>query len=399
MLISLLYLMTNALKEAPLLVPLGVLGVWRWSAWLAKRTLAAFYQPIENNYQCTATVVTAVFNEDPALFKRAISSWLDAGAERIVVVIQGSGQRCSEIAAAFKEVEIVTLSRPDKREALAAGVDCCRSDIVVLADSDVIWEPDVLAKMMMPFVDPKIGGVGTRQNMCPTNGEATVWERLADIFLDCRYSDEVPATARWGQAISCLSGRTAAYRTKLLQRCRDQFINETFNGTRCISGDDKRYTQLVLLHGFRTWSQLNARVYSTFQPSLPGFVRQRIRWFRNTYRSDFKSLRSDWLWKRSPLLGLVMLDKAIAPFAQIFGFSIFIYSTSIGLWEIVAIQAVWWHASRAVKILPHLRRRPESVWLLSVFIFASIMSAFIKVYSLATLNTQGWLTRDKSPPA
>ena len=131
-------------------------------------------------------------------------------------------------------------------QAAGAGGRCgsqARTDIVVLVDSDVIWEPDVLAKLKMPFADPAIGGVGTRQNMYPTNGVApTLWERLADIYLDIRYCDEVPATTRWGRAVSCLSGRTAAYRTGLLQSLREPFLNETFNGQPCMSGDDKRYT-------------------------------------------------------------------------------------------------------------------------------------------------------------
>src|SRR5690606_20809696 len=136
---------------------------------------------------------------------------------------------------------------PGKRAALAAGVDAATTEIVVLVDSDVIWEADVLQKLKMPFIDPKIGGVGTRQNMYPSDGrKPTIWERLADIYLDIRYADEVPATTRWGRAVSCLSGRTAAYRTALLQSLREPFLNETFMGTHCMSGDDKRYTSLVL---------------------------------------------------------------------------------------------------------------------------------------------------------
>ena len=43
--------------------------------WLAKRIPALFYRPIVNDYNCTATIVTPVYNEDPALFRRAIESW------------------------------------------------------------------------------------------------------------------------------------------------------------------------------------------------------------------------------------------------------------------------------------------------------------------------------------
>ena len=33
------------------LIPIGILGVFRWMMWLAKRIPALFYRPIENDYR------------------------------------------------------------------------------------------------------------------------------------------------------------------------------------------------------------------------------------------------------------------------------------------------------------------------------------------------------------
>jgi cellulose synthase/poly-beta-1,6-N-acetylglucosamine synthase-like glycosyltransferase len=260
-------MLLNLLTHTAVLVPIGILGLFRWAMWLAKRIPALFYRPIVNDYDCTATIVTPVYNEDPTLFRGAIESWIANKPDRIIAVVDVTDTACMAIANSYPEVDVMEIDIPGKRPALAAGVDATTSDIVVLVDSDVIWEGDVLAKIKMPFADPQIGGVGTRQFMYPSDGKRpTLWERLADIYLDIRYSDEVPATTRWGRAVSCLSGRTAAYRTKLLQSLREPFLNETFNGIPCMSGDDKRYTCLVLQNGYHTWNQLNARVYSTFNP-------------------------------------------------------------------------------------------------------------------------------------
>jgi cellulose synthase/poly-beta-1,6-N-acetylglucosamine synthase-like glycosyltransferase len=214
-----------------LLIPIGALGVFRWIMWLLKRIPASFYHPIQNEYDTTATIVTPVYNEDPVLFRLAIESWIANKPDRIIAVIDTTDTTCMAIAETYPEVDIIPIDIPGKRPALAAGVDASTTDIVVLVDSDVIWDGDVLKKIKMPFADPKIGGVGTRQSMYPSDGKtATIWERMADIYLDIRYSDEVPATTRWGRAVSCLSGRTAAYRTALLQSLREPFLNETFNG-------------------------------------------------------------------------------------------------------------------------------------------------------------------------
>jgi hyaluronan synthase len=382
-------------SQASLLVPLGLLGLFRWLMWLAKRIPALVYRPILNDFDCSATIVTPVYNEDPLLFRRALDSWLANRPDRIIAVVDVTDTTCLAIAQEYADrgVDLIPIDIPGKRPALAAGVDAASTDIVVLVDSDVLWEADVLAKIKMPFADEQIGGVGTRQFMHPTNGRrATLWERLADIYLDIRYSDEVPATTRWGRAVSCLSGRTAAYRTKLLQSLREPFLNETFLGNPCMSGDDKRYTCLVLQNGYRTWNQLNAQVYSTFNPKFKGFVKQRIRWSRNSFRSDLRALWQGWVW-RYPYLAVMLIDKTIAPFTLLVGPLVLLAAGVVGHWELVIALLLWWHVSRAFKIWPHLRRRPADLAILPVFIGVTYYMSLVKAYSLFTINEHKWLTR------
>jgi cellulose synthase/poly-beta-1,6-N-acetylglucosamine synthase-like glycosyltransferase len=376
-----------------LLIPIGALGVFRWAMWLAKRIPALLYRPIENDYDCTATIVTPVYNEDPILFRRALESWIANRPDQIIAVIDVTDTTCMAIAAEYPHVKVIPIDIPGKRPALAAGVDASSSEIVVLVDSDVIWEADVLKKLKMPFADPTIGGVGTRQHMYPSDGkQPTLWERLADIYLDIRYSDEVPATTRWGRAVSCLSGRTAAYRTRLLQSLREPFLNETFMGRPCMSGDDKRYTCLILQNGYHTWNQLNARVYSTFNPKFKGFIKQRIRWSRNSFRSDLRALWQGWVW-RYPYLALMLIDKTVAPFTLLVGPIVLGLALALGQWQLVLALLLWWHVSRAFKIWPHLSRRPVDWLILPVFIAVTYYMSLVKGYALFTINEHKWLTR------
>ena len=164
------HILVDAITSTALLIPIGALGAFRWIMWLAKRIPALFYRPIENDYNCTATIVTPVYNEDPLLFRMAIESWIANEPDRIIAVVDITDTVCMAIARSYPEVQVIPIDLPGKRPALAAGVDAATTDIVVLVDSDVIWESDVLRKIKMPFVDPHIGGVGTRQNMYPTDG-------------------------------------------------------------------------------------------------------------------------------------------------------------------------------------------------------------------------------------
>jgi len=377
-----------------LLIPIGILGVIRWGMWLAKRIPALFYRPVENDFDTTATIVTPVYNEDPVLFRKAIESWIANKPDRILAVIDVTDTQSQEVAEEYAEhVEVMLIDIPGKRPALAMGVDVTTTELVVLVDSDVIWEPGVLQKIKMPFADPKIGGVGTRQNMYPSDAKrATLWERIADIYLDIRYSDEVPATTLIGRAVSCLSGRTAAYRTKVLQELREPFLNETFNGRPCMSGDDKRYTCLVLQRGYLTWNQLNAQVYSTFKPDFKGFQKQRIRWSRNSFRSDLRALWQGWVW-RHPYLAFMLIDKTIAPFTLLLGPVVLLFSVVLGYWQLTVSLLIWWHLSRAVKIMSHLRRRPADLLILPAYIAINYYMSLIKAYALFTINEHKWLTR------
>ena len=396
---------------SPALIAIGGIGVWRWSMWLAKRIPSLFYRPIVNDHTCSATIVTTVYNEDPELFARAVESWLANGPNRVIAVVDVTDQACMRVARRYPLVEVIPNAVPGKRHKLATGVDLADTDIVVLVDSDVIWDRDVLRKLMMPFADPAIGGVSARAYMIPSEAvsrpeidllavnrrrvdRGTVWERLADVYLDLRFSTEVPATSRFGQAVSCLSGRTSAYRTKLLQGVREAFVNETFCGKQCVSGDDKRYTSLILEGGYRTWYQLDARVYSTFKPDLGGFLKQRLRWCRNSFRSDLRALSSRWLW-RHPYLAIVLLDKNLGLFTQLNGPVIFFAAWHYGNWQLALSLILWWHLSRALKIWPHLRRYPQDWPILSLYIGFTFFLTLIKLYAFATMNKQGWLTRSE----
>src|SRR3954467_14740416 len=88
----------HLLTSTALLIPIGVLGLFRWMMWLGKRIPALFYRPIENDYDTTATIVTPVYNEDPLLFRRALDSWSGNRPNRIIAVVDVTDARCMEIA-------------------------------------------------------------------------------------------------------------------------------------------------------------------------------------------------------------------------------------------------------------------------------------------------------------
>jgi hyaluronan synthase len=368
--------------------PLGVLGLIRWGAWLVRRIPAVMYKPIQGDHRASMAIVVPVYQEDPEILATAIESWLANRVEQVILVIDSSDLVCREVAHRYP-VEVIITDVPGKRDALRRGWRAARTELVALVDSDTIWAPDVAAEVCKPFADPQIGGVGTRQSVYGSRGFLT---RITDMFLDHRYFDENAAQSRLGRAVSCLSGRTAVYRRHVLLEIEDEFMNETFWGVQSLSGDDKRLTTLTLERGYLTYMQRTAEVWSTFPTSWKVFLRQRLRWARNTWRSDLRALSRGWVW-RHPFLAYTMIDKGVSGFTLLLGPAFFVYSALVGNWIFCLVLVAWWQLSRGAKLLPNIRRNPSSVFFVLGYVAVSWVMAFIKIYALLTLRTQRWGTR------
>ncbi|MGW5864794.1 glycosyltransferase [Streptomyces sp. NPDC055239] len=372
-------------------LPLGMIGLIRWGSWLVRRVPAALYRPVRGDFRASLGVVVPVYQEDPEILGLAIESWLANRVDEVVLVIDVTDDVCRRVAERYP-VTVVVTDVPGKRDALRRGWETCRSDLVALVDSDTIWAHDVAAEVSKPFADPRVGGVGTRQNVYNPRG---FLQRVNDMFLDYRYFDENAAQTVLGGAVSCLSGRTAVYRRALLLEVSDDFMAETFMGVPCMSGDDKRLTTLILERGHRTYMQRSARVWSTFPGTLRVFCKQRLRWARNTWRSDLRALSHRWVW-RHPFLAYTMIDKGVGSFTLLLSPFFMTYAILREDWFFVACLAAWWWVSRSMKMLPHLVRRPTSFFLVPGFVMMSFLMAVIKICALATVRRQRWLTRQVS---
>src|SRR5262245_45526749 len=382
--------MSSLLDSLLLLVPLGILGLVRWVSWLIRRLQAVLYKPVVNDHWEPLTVVVPVYQEDPVVFEQALASWLRNEVADVICVIDATDQVSIDVASDHP-VRVIVTEEPGKRDALRVGWEAASTPLVALVDSDTIWAPDVAAEVAKPFADPKVGGVATRQNV---NDPRTPWQHLNDMYLDYRYFDELAGQTVRGRAISCISGRTAVYRRELLLANSVDFMTETFMGVPCMSGDDKRLTTLLLEHGHLTVLQRSARVWSTFPANFRGFVLQRLRWSRNTWRSDLRAIGRGWIWHYG-FLAFTTIDKAVSSFTLLVAPTVMAFAIFARDWIVVGIMALWWLVSRSAKMLPHLQRKPRHVaTMMPFYIGMSFVMALVKIAALLTIRKQRWLTRD-----
>ena len=379
--------------EASPYFPLAIAGVIVWGLWLYRFILSRRARPIVSDFRATTSVIVPSFHEDPEILMSALESWRRQQPDEIIVVLDVEDLEAYRRITALADptVRPVLFHHVGKRSALGAGVRLAKNDILVLTDSDTWWQPGLLENVLMPFADPRVGAVGTHQNVYQR--DTSIWRRIADWMVNLRYLDYVPAMGRAG-AVPCISGRTAVYRREAVLLVLDHLENEFFLGRRCISGDDGRLTWLVLASGYRTVHQPTARAQSMFPSSFRAFIKQRIRWSRNSYRCYLTAIAKGWLWRVPFVTKVTVLQILLTPITM--GLTLFylifnrLDPTPLGF----GAAACWLLLGRGIRGISHLRRHPKDLLILPVMALTVILVALpIKVYAFVTMNRQGWLTR------
>lgn len=376
-------------------LPLGIAGILSWSIWIWRRVLSHRAPAIDAEFSSTVSLVVPVYGEDPVIFAKCLDTWIAAQPDEIILVVDTNSAdvlRMLSTRTLPPFVRIIEFEHQGKRSALGVGVRAARFEIVVFADSDTAWQPELLTELLRGFADPAVGGVGTRQLVAGV--EVSVWRRVASWLLDIRFLDYVPAMGAAG-AVACLSGRTAGYRRSAIEPLMPQLEHEIFLGRECIAGDDGRLTWLTLAAGYKTVHQRSAIAHSMFPVTTRAFVRQRIRWSRNSYRCYLTAIVKGWLWRQPLVTQVTVLQILLTPLTMGLALVFLYFAVTTHGPLIAAAFIAWVFVGRLLRGLSHLQRVPRDVVLLPLIVATTIVIALpIKLFSLVTMNCQGWLTRE-----
>jgi len=173
-----------------------------------------------------------------------------------------------------------------------------------------------------------------------------------------------------------------------------QLEHEVFLGRECMAGDDGRMTWLVLAAGYRTVHQDLAQVDSTFPDSPSTFLRQRVRWGRNSYRCYLTAIRHGWLWRQPLLTQITVLQILLTPVTMAWAvwYSIgWVLNGGVVGALLVLLTAC---LGRVLRGFSHLREHPEDMPLIPVMVLMAVVMALpVKLWALVTMNRHRWLTR------
>lgn len=224
--------------------------------------------------------------------------------EIFVVTTESRYEALQKFAQSINERTLQVLQIPvaNKRLQICTAIPLIKTPITVIVDDDVTWPRTILPWLVAPFEDERMGAVGTSQRVRRIK-TGTLLEQsynwVGAGYIE-RRNFETSATHMVDGGTSCMSGRTVALRTLVLQSSDflEGFAGETWRGKPLNADDDNFITRWLVSKGLKTWVQHNweCEVETTLENNIR-FLYQCARWARSNWRSNLKSIEEGHIWK------------------------------------------------------------------------------------------------------
>jgi len=217
--------------------------------------------------------------------------------EMILVTTRDKFEALEKFAKTLPSIRIRVFWTPiaNKRLQVCEALPRVRTAITIMADDDVTWPSTLIPWILAPFEDPEIGGVGTCQRVRREpegDWQTRIYNWLGAAYIE-RRNFEISATHNMDGGTSCMSGRTGAYRSKILssEAFLEGFKTERWRQYILNADDDNFVTRWLVSHQWKTWIQYEpeCEIETTLENGVK-FLYQCSRWARSNWRSNWTSL-------------------------------------------------------------------------------------------------------------
>lgn len=349
----------------------------------------------------TVSLVVTVFNEDLSVLHRCLRSIDRQDYPRLeVFVVDDRSTNRDDLYDVLEEFSsgrfrvMLPGENRGKREAQRSVLDDATGEIIATTDSDTILPPDWIRKMVARFTDPSVGAV--TGDVRVTNRSENLLTRLIGYRYWSAFHQERAAQSFF-QVVMCCSGPAAAYRKDLIDRVKDDYVSQVFLGQLCTFGDDRHLTNLILREGYRVVFDNHAVVHTQAPATLPGYIRQQVRWNKSFYREMLWTIK--FAHKRHPYMAIDLVLQAILPFMLMIALAATAYQAIF-----VDIAHLWAYLAMLVGIAVAralygvVRTRDLGFLLFVVYGFVHVLVLIpTRLYALATIRHTHWGTRVLEP--
>jgi hypothetical protein len=322
--------------------------------------------------------------------------------ELLLVTTSNKYQKLTRFAKTLEvsNIRIFQVPIANKRIQVCEAIPKAKTSIIIMADDDVTWPGTILPWLLAPFENKKIGGVGPCQRVkrlrTGTFGEFQ-YNWLGAAYIE-RRNFEISATHGIDGGTSCMSGRTCAFRSEILQ---DPLFLEGFKterwGPYSLNADDDNFvTRWLVSNQWKTWIQYNRQceIETTLENNYK-FLYQCSRWARSNWRSNWTSTVTErHVWTQQPWSLYALHLATFTSLSFVFDPWILTASYVIYGWSGLCLQTIFMFALvKTVKLWGLWRRNPIDVIYYPTSVLFGWFHGTIKLWALATLRITSWGSR------
>ncbi|KKA31075.1 hypothetical protein TD95_004595 [Thielaviopsis punctulata] len=371
------------------------------------------------------TVIVPTIDPSNEDFRECMDTTLASGPGEMILVTVG--QEClATLSNTMKEyrqkypqtkIRVCATSIANKRKQVCSVLSSIDTRLTLLLDDHVFWpSTNFLPAVIAPFEDPEIGGVATikkvRRSAPGHFNWKAFWNMLGAIYLE-RHNFEIQATNAIDGGIFVISGRTAVYRTEIVQSesFMRKFTNERFffGMYGPLNADDDNFiTRELVKVGWKIKVQNHPDAFiETTVGTYPKFLSQCVRWSRTTWRSNPASMFTDdgTCWWRYPWTTWAVFVYTLFNFSAIIDITL-ITRLSYTTWYAAADASMrkymylglflWIVSFKMQKLFVYYREHPRDIFMFPFYLVWSWYHSLIKGYSMFTFFDVVWGGRDLS---
>ena len=378
--------------------------VWRVCLWLSYRPMP----PVNEADLPTVSVIIPAYNEG-ALVRKAIDSVTHSHYPhhklQVIVVDDGSTDDTWEhICTAVSEAPIkVTTIRQQmnrgKRHALYAGFQEANGEVWVTVDSDSIVEPDALRNGVGPLVrDKRIGLVAG--NVKVLNRNDSIFTRFLKVSFTLSFAFSRAYQTQM-RGLLTTPGALSIYRASAVKPVLEKWMNQTFLGVPCLTGEDRSMTNLICAQGYHSFFQSTSVVWAKMPSTYSGMVKMFLRWARSNIRETivllsylFKPFRTDYLWGFR-INSVIIASTLVVPYYFIAHSYYMLLTNPLLIYRYLIVVAVM--SIPMALIYFRSERDSDFAWVVAYEVFWIFACQWIMVYAFLTCRRQGaWITRGET---
>ena len=343
-----------------------------------------------------ATLIVPTYNEPLTVFYRAVQSFANISYHDLEVIVVDDGSTDATVNKQVVEtagLKYIYQPNAGKREAMYTGLSAARpeSRVIVFSDSDTIIDKDAVKRMVDTLYADKNNGAVTGE-VAVENHSHSVMTRIIGMRYHMAFAYE-RASQSYFKTVTCISGPLGAYKRRVLEDVKDDFIHQTFMGKPCTYGDDRHLTNLVLMKGYKVRYSAKAKCYTQAPTNFFSLLRQQSRWGKSYWRELFWQVKA--LRHHGAYLWYDFVVTAVLPFLLIGSVIYQLTMAALGSENHLIALFVTIGVMSFLRVLdPMIRKRDP--WYLAFVLYAFIYFLVllpVKVLALLTMTRGGWGSR------